>query len=106
MNMDTIASQKYEQILINTMRILPSERVEQLVDFARFLQAQSLSDQLMQEENSAAVAADNARWDALLATNQSQDLLEKLADEALAEYRAGKAQPMRFDDAGRMIIPQ
>ena len=32
---------------------------------------------------------DDARWDALLATEESQRLLEKLADEALAEIEAG-----------------
>ena len=37
MNMDTITSQDYERILINTVRVLPPNRVEQLVDFARFV---------------------------------------------------------------------
>jgi len=41
-------------------------------------------------------AEDDARWDALLATEASQRLLEKMADEALAEIEAGKATPMVF----------
>lgn len=45
----------------------------------------------------------NARWDMLLATDKSQMLLEQLADEALAEYRAGKTQPMSFTEDGRLV---
>ena len=33
----------------------------------------------------------------------AQVLLEKLADEALAEHRAGKTQPMTFNDEGRIV---
>jgi len=45
----------------------------------------------------------NARWDALLAIDGSQLLLEQLADEALAEHRAGKTQPMVFTEDGRLV---
>ena len=47
-------------------------------------------------------AEDDARWDALLATEASQRLLEKLADEAPAEIEAGKAQPMVFAEDGEI----
>ncbi len=105
MNMDPVASQDYEQILIDTVRVLPPNRVEQLVNFARFLEAQILTEKLVQEEGIAEIEADNARWDALLATDEAQVLLEKLADEALAEHQAGKTQPMTFNDEGR-IVPE
>jgi hypothetical protein len=36
------------------------------------------------------------RWDELFA--QSQDVLAKMADEALAEHRSGKTQPLDPDD--------
>jgi hypothetical protein len=36
--------------------------------------------------------ASEKRWSASFA--KSQDLLDKLADEALAEHRAGKTQPI------------
>ena len=39
---------------------------------------------------------DDARWEALLATDESQSLLEKMADEALAEVQAGRVRPMIF----------
>ena len=103
MSTNTVVSQDYEQILINTVRILPPNRVEQLVDFARFLEAQSLTEELAQEEDIAEVEADNAQWDALLATDKAQVLLEKLADEALEEHRAAKTKAMTFDDEGRIV---
>ncbi len=56
-----------------------------------------------QDESIDEIEADNARWDALLATEESQALLEQLADEALAEYRAGKTKPMAFTDDGRLV---
>jgi hypothetical protein len=58
-----------------------------------------------QEEGIAEIEADNARWDALLAPDEAQTLLEKLADEALAEHRAGKTKPMAINDEGR-IVPE
>jgi len=90
--MNISVSQNYEQILINTVRVLPPNRAEQLVDFARFLEAQILTEELMQEEGIAEVKADNAQWDTLLATQEAQVLLEKLANEALVEHQAGKTK--------------
>lgn len=103
MNMDTTIHQEHERTLIKIARVLPPNRVEQLVDFARFLEAQILSEELLQEESVAEVEADHARWDALMATDEAQALLEKLAEEALAEHRAGKTRPMAFDDEGRIV---
>jgi hypothetical protein len=89
MNMHTAVSQDYERILINIVRVLPPNRAEQLVDFARFLEAEILTEELIRKEDITKIEADNARWDALLATDEAQALLENLADEALAEHRAG-----------------
>jgi hypothetical protein len=72
------------------------------VDFARFLKAQRLSEEFTKEETIAEIEADNAAWDALLATDQAQTLLDKLAAEALAEHQAGKTRPMVFTDDGRI----
>jgi hypothetical protein len=95
----------YERILVKVIRALPANRAAQLVDFARFLEAQTLADHLAQEENAEfeEILADNAKWDALFATEQSQQLLEKMADEALAEHRAGRTRPMKFTDDGRIV---
>jgi len=97
------AVQNHERILINIVRVLPPKRAEQLVDFARFLEAQILAEELIQEEEIAEIEADNARWDALLATDEAQALLEKLAEEALAEHQAGKTKPMVVNAQGRIV---
>ena len=44
-------------------------------------------------QNAMGTDAD-ARWDELLASDEGQLALDKLADEALAEIRAGNAKPM------------
>jgi len=87
---------KHEQTLINIARMLPSERVAQLVDFARFLEAQTLVEELAAAESTAEIETDIAKWDALLASEEAQELLYKLADEALEEHKAGQTRPMRF----------
>jgi hypothetical protein len=92
----------YEKTLIEIARSLPTNRMEQLVDFARFLESQSLTEKLLKGEDLTEIEADNAEWDAILASEESQALLEKLADEALAEHRAGKTRPMSFDKEGRI----
>lgn len=37
-----------------------------------------------------------AKWDASF--DQSQDLLKRLSEEAMEEYRAGKTEPLEPDD--------
>ena len=103
MSMRTAASREYERVLIDIVRLLPPNRVQQLIDFARFLEAQILSEALTEEEEIAEVETDNARWDALLETDEAQDMLEQLADEAVEEHRAGKTRPMTVDNEGRIV---
>lgn len=74
-----------------------ANRVAQPIDFARFMEARSLSESLIQEEDLTEIEADNTRWDRLLATEASQNLLTKMAEEALSEHRAGKTQRMIFE---------
>ena len=45
---------------------------------------------------------DDARWNALLVTEESQRLLEKMADEALSEIEAGQARPIVFAEDGEI----
>jgi len=103
MSTDTIVSREYERTLIKIARVLPFPQMAQLVDFARFLQGQILSQQLIQSEEPSEVEADNARWDALLTTPQAQTVLEQLAGEALAEHRAVRTKPMEFNAEGRIV---
>lgn len=101
--MNTVTHRDYEQTLIKIARVLPSSRVEQLVDFARFLEAQILSEDLIKQESVMEIEADNEKWEALMATDDSQALLDKMAVEALAEHRAGKTTPMAFNNKGRIV---
>ena len=95
----------YEQKLVGIIRRLPPERVSEVIDFAQFLEFQTiqafegLPDEGASEEE---ISAENARWDALLATDESQHLLEKMADEALAEIQAGHARPLAFTKDGEI----
>ena len=90
MTTNTTIYQDRERTLINIVRVLPPNRVEQLVDFARFLEAQVFGQEFTREEDLVTTDADDARWDALLATDEGQTLLDRLAGEALAEHQAGK----------------
>ena len=51
--------------------------------FARFLLAELESE---------------GRWAELFARPESEDLLERLADEAVAEHRAGRTRPLSLDE--------
>jgi hypothetical protein len=99
-----------ERKILAIVRSLPPERGRQLLAFARFLAFETfettdldfLEDELDIEEP---YTEDDARWDALLASEEGQLVLDKLADEALADIRAGKARPMVFTSDGE-IAPQ
>jgi len=110
MEMQTTSQIKeYEQRLLEIVRRLPRERVSQVIDFAHFLEFQitkTYDDALLDEgESEEGIAVENAQWDALLATDESQRLLEKMADEALADIQAGCAKPMVFTEEGE-IAPE
>ena len=103
MKPDTVYDHDYEQTLIDIVRVLPPNRAEQLVDFARFLEGQILADEIFGEATAKEIEANNTRWDTLLESDKGQALLEKLANQALAEHRAGRTKPMAFDNEGRLI---
>ncbi len=92
-----------EQVLIHAARSLCASRTAQLVDFARFLEAQALAEEIAGKDCADEVEQDEARWDELLETEEAQTVLEKLADEALAEHRAGLTKPMNFTKNGRIV---
>jgi hypothetical protein len=108
MEMQTdLQTMAYEQRLIKIVRKLPPERVLEVIDFARFLEFQTTSAHgepvLDEDEGDEEIALENARWDALLATDESQRMLEKMADEAWAEIQAGHARPMAFAEDGEIV---
>lgn len=91
----------YEQALVNIVRTLPIERVIQLLDYARYIQAQTKEDSTLEDGGTEAdILADEARWDAQFA--ETQDALVIMADQVRAEIRAGRTQPMMFAKDGRI----
>lgn len=82
-----------EEKLIRIVRRLSPERVTQVIDFAEFLEFQT--GDFESNEN-------DAHWDALLASDSSQRLLEKLADETLVEIEGGKASQISFTPDGEI----
>lgn len=102
MTVQTLSEEStYEQTLLSIARTLPVERLRQVVQFARFLQVQTLEEfALEEEETPEEIAADEALWDAQFAA--SQDGLEKMAERALAEYKAGKSTAMVFTEDARI----
>lgn len=103
--MDASITPSHERVLVEIIRTLPPDRAEQLMDFARFLEGQMLSEELLQDDEAEKIEEDNAQWDALVGTDAGQVMLEKLAQEALAEHRAGRSRPMNIDEKGR-IAPE
>lgn len=98
--MDTVTLSIHEQELVKVVRRLPAERIAQVVEFAQFLEYQANQTN---GENAAELAAADARWEALLASEESQQLLEKMADEAWTQIQAGQAKPMVFTEDGDLV---
>ncbi|MBK6431901.1 MAG: hypothetical protein WAW03_04005 [Anaerolineae bacterium] len=94
----------YEQALVSIIHTLPAERIRQIVDYARFVQTQTLDEfALLEEADPASVAADEAVWEAQFAATQVQ--LTKMAKRVRGQIRAGQAKPMVFTKDGR-ILPE
>ena len=101
----TIDRATYEQTLVQIVRTLPAERILQILDYARYVQKETHEDFGLLEEDAseAAIAADEARWDAKFAATQPG--LKKMADKVRAEIQAGRTQAMHFTQDGR-ITPE
>jgi len=94
----------YEQQLVSVIRRLPPHFVSQVINFAKFLEFQLIGNRndILTDETEEEIAENNARWDQMLATDESQQLLEKMADEALGKIHAGRAEPIVFTDNGQI----
>lgn len=103
MTVQTLSDEStYEQTLLSIARTLPAERLRQVVQFARFLQVQTLDEfALVEEETPEEIAADEALWDAQFAA--TQDGMAKMAEKVRAEISAGKSTPMIFTTDGRIV---
>lgn len=100
----TATAKKDEQKIIAIMRHLPPERKAQMLAFARFLAFETFQTADPDFLEDAYTEAD-AKWDEMLASKEGQRVLEKLADEALAEIRAGKATEIVLTEEGE-IAPE
>ena len=99
------AMAKDEQKIIAIMRHLPPERKAQMLAFARFLAFetfQTVDPDFLEDELEDTYTEADAKWDEMLASEEGQRVLEKLADEALAEIRAGKATEVTFTEEGEI----
>jgi hypothetical protein len=92
----------YEQALISIVRTLPLERIVQILDYARYIQSQTVEDFgfLDDDETEEEILADEALWDAQFAA--TQDDLNKMADKVRADIRAGRTMPMVFTKDGKL----
>ncbi|MBF0228816.1 MAG: hypothetical protein HQK63_04390 [Desulfamplus sp.] len=94
----------YEQQLISIIRRLPTDQISQVVAFAKFLELQfrEVPNFPYQNETEKNIAEENKQWDRLFARDDSQRLLEKMADEALAEINEGKVKKIIFTEDGQI----
>jgi len=83
---------EYEDRLVGIVRRLPPERVIQLVDFARFLEAES------EEE----IETSQANWDKVLVKPKARRKLRDMAREALNDYHTGQATDINVTEDGRL----
>jgi len=83
----TLQPSVYEQALISIVRTLPVERVVQVLDYARYIQSQTIEDLGLMDEDEPdeEILADEAHWDAQFAA--TQDGLEKMAEKVRADIR-------------------
>lgn len=106
MQMQTISRPSaYEQTVVTIMRKLPADRNSQIAAFARFMEFELFNKEEQRKEDAStenATLTDDARWDILLASDESQNLLDQLADEVLAEIQAGQSRPMIFTEDGEI----
>ncbi|MDL1965003.1 MAG: hypothetical protein LWW98_11910 [Deltaproteobacteria bacterium] len=101
-------SSVYEQTVINIIRKLPSERILQLIDFARFLEFQivqkSSDDWLDKQETETkeGIRASEEKWDKLFVKPEAKHVMREMAHEALEDYRAGRTTDIAITKDGRL----
>jgi hypothetical protein len=97
---------EYAEKLIGIVRKLPPERVLQLVDFARFLEAQTTEryDAVLagEAESEEEIRASQAKWDELLSQPEARRVMREMAREALEDYRTGQTTDITITDDDRL----
>ncbi len=98
----TVQIKEQEKVLLNIVRNLPPNHANQLINFARFLEAQTLEEEWLKEANQYSFEEDDQKWDQLFQHEKSEMLLDKMTEEALEQYKQGKAKRMSISDEGRL----
>ncbi len=80
------------------MRRLPPERLAERVDFARFLEFQTVVHYEARLEETAA----EDEWDQLLARPEAKRLLRQLARESRVDYETGQTTDINLTQDGRL----
>jgi len=99
MSEETITREKVVELVL----ALPADRLASVYDFARFIQSHPLAPIPTDDvfgETAEEILADEEEWERQFAG--SHDELKKMAQEAAADYRAGKTRPMEFDAEGKL----
>jgi len=92
----------YQQVM-DVVMTLPADRLVSVYDFACFVQSQPLELTPVVDifgESAAEIRADAEQWEQQFAASREQ--LRVLAQEAAAEFRAGRTTPMTFTPEGRL----
>lgn len=92
------SSETYEQLVLAIMRRLPSYRVLELLDFARFLEAQTAKRTSADMSKSETEDA----WERVFAKPAAKRLLYEMANEAREEYGAGRTTAIIITDNGEL----
>ena len=101
--MTTSTSHELEELL-EIVRNLPMVHVEEVLDFARFLEwrvqrTQASSDEAIDRPSDA----ENEAWDPLLASGRSQQVLSRLAAKAIKDDEEQETVELVFDADGNLI---
>lgn len=99
----TYRSATPEQTVVQIMRKLPPERVSELVDFARFLEFRATErfEDWVETQSEQAASAER-RWDELFARPEAKQLMRQMAQEAQADYHAGRTTEIAETEDGRL----
>ncbi len=86
-----------EQLLLEAVKTLPPQRVNQVLDFARWLQTQPATEEVEGEESTEAeLEAEEAAWQRTYMANREE--FRSMARQALADLDAGETLEMVIED--------
>ena len=86
-----------EQLLLETVKALPPQRVDQVLDFARWLQTQPAPEEWEDKElTEAELEVEEAAWERTYMANREE--FRSMARQALTDLDAGETLEMVIED--------